>query len=41
MFTSVTNYGVSGTYDDNLGKISLEGNALFLNVYNDTGSILN
>jgi hypothetical protein len=41
MFTNVTNYGVSGTYDDNLGKISLEGNALFLNVYNDTGSILN
>ena len=41
MFTNVANYGVSGTYDDNLGKISLEGNALFLNVYNDTGSILN
>ena len=41
MFTDAVNYGITATYNDNLGTISLEGNALFLNVYNDTGSILN
>jgi len=41
MFTDAVNYGITATYNDSLGTISLEGNALFLNVYNDTGSILN
>jgi hypothetical protein len=41
MFTDATNYGVDATYNDSLGTISLEGRALFLHVYNDTGSTLN
>jgi len=40
MFTDATNYGVDATYNDSLGTISLEGRALFLHVYNDTGSTL-
>ena len=40
MFTDAVNYGITATYNDSLGTISLEGNALFLNVYNDTGSTL-
>lgn len=40
MFTDATNYGIDATYDDSLGTISLEGRALFLHVYNDTGSNL-
>lgn len=40
MFTDATNYGVSVTYNDSTDTVSLEGRALFLNVYNDTGSTL-
>ena len=40
MFTDAVNYGVTATYNDSLGTISLEGSALFLHVYNDTGSTL-
>lgn len=40
MFTDATPQGVVATYDDNLGTISLEGRALYLHVYNDTGSTI-
>lgn len=40
MFTSGTQYGIGVTYNDSTDTISLEGRALFLNVYNDTGSTL-
>lgn len=40
MFTGATNYGITATYNDSLATLSLEGNALFLNVYNDTGAEL-
>lgn len=40
MFTDAINYGVKATYNDNLATVSLEGNGLFLNVYNNTGSAI-
>ena len=40
MFTDAINYGVEATYNDNLATVSLENKALFLNVYNDTGSAI-
>lgn len=40
MFTDAINYGVKATYNDNLATVSLEGRALFLNVYNNTGSAI-
>jgi len=40
MFVDAIPYGVVATYNDNLATVSLEGRALFLHVYNDTGSTL-
>lgn len=37
MFTDAINYGVKATYNDNLATVSLEGRALFLNVYSSVG----
>lgn len=40
MFVNAIPQGVVATYNDNLATISLEGRALYLHVYNDTGSAI-
>lgn len=40
MLEDATHYGINATYNDSTDTLSLEGRALFLNVYNDTGSTL-
>jgi len=38
MFTTATNYGVTTTYNDTAGTLSLQATGLYLDVFNDTGS---
>lgn len=40
MFTTATNYGITATYTDSAGTLSLQGTGLFLDVFNDTGSAI-
>lgn len=40
MFEDATNFGVDAVYSSTAGTITLTGKALYLNVYNDTGSTI-